>query len=227
MLSHLKKLPWTPHKILKEETTVKAMQKIKHCPTHLPIRPLPIVKTFPTQASKAQKTTTPSRTTATPLIRNRVNNPISYLPLAQNNLNNSPTIKTPIQSVPQTASIRLLSLSLSPAPFSITLPALSSPELFHRSHWEERPSHSPTTNKKGRRITKSVSPAENENKNPFQVIVTLYFPESETIFDFLLRKALKPLQELKEIQKKKVENLFNFRGAPMVTTFIRSTGSRN
>ena len=51
-------------------------------------------------------------------------------------------------------------------------------------------------------------------------------PELKTISDFQLRKAQKPLQELKEISKKKVENPFNFRGVPMVTLFVRSTRRR-
>ena len=45
--------------------------------------------------------------------------------------------------------------------------------------------------------------------------------------DVQLRKTLKPLLDLEKIENKKVYNPFNFRGAPMVTTFVRLAGSRN
>ena len=40
--------------------------------------------------------------------------------------------------------------------------------------------------------------------------------------DFQLRRALKPLLELKTVQEKNISNSYLFRGAPMVTTFVRS-----
>ena len=38
-------------------------------------------------------------------------------------------------------------------------------------------------------------------------------------------KRFKPLLDFKKIKKKRVSNPFNFRGAPMVTTFVRLDGS--
>ena len=46
------------------------------------------------------------------------------------------------------------------------------------------------------------------------------------ISDVQLWKTLKPLLDIEKIKKKKVSNLFNFRGAPMVTTFVRSASTR-
>ena len=43
---------------------------------------------------------------------------------------------------------------------------------------------------------------------------------------FQLWKILKPLLEVEKVDKKKVSNLFNFRGAPMVTIFICLAGSQ-
>ena len=45
-------------------------------------------------------------------------------------------------------------------------------------------------------------------------------------YDFQLKEALRSLQNLKEINNKNIENPLNFRDAPMVTTFVRSAGSR-
>ena len=55
--------------------------------------------------------------------------------------------------------------------------------------------------------------------------MTLCSMDLEAISDFLLRTTLKLLIDREKI-KKKVFNPFNFRCAPMVTTFIRSGGSR-
>ena len=44
--------------------------------------------------------------------------------------------------------------------------------------------------------------------------------------DFQLLKALKPLLGLKIFFLNKVSNPLNFRGAAMVTTFVRSVGGR-
>ena len=44
--------------------------------------------------------------------------------------------------------------------------------------------------------------------------------------DHHLKKALKPLSTLKPIDNKDITNPYLFRGAPMVTTFVRSAGNR-
>ena len=44
--------------------------------------------------------------------------------------------------------------------------------------------------------------------------------------NFQLRRALKLLIDFKRINNKNIYNPYLFRGAPMVTTFVRSTGSR-
>ena len=49
----------------------------------------------------------------------------------------------------------------------------------------------------------------------------------ESVTDHQLRKSLKPLLNLEKVNGKRVCNPSNFRGAPMVTTFIRSAGDRS
>ena len=49
----------------------------------------------------------------------------------------------------------------------------------------------------------------------------------ESVADHQLRKSLKPLLNLEKVNGKKVCNLSNFRGAPMMTTFICSAGDRS
>ena len=53
---------------------------------------------------------------------------------------------------------------------------------------------------------------------------SVYVVESQ--LDFQLRKVHKPLLKSETIKEKSVANPPNFRGALMVTTFIRLTGSR-
>ena len=48
----------------------------------------------------------------------------------------------------------------------------------------------------------------------------------EAIPDIQLRKKLKPLLDQEMIKNELVYNSFNSLGAPMVTTFVRSVGSR-
>ena len=55
---------------------------------------------------------------------------------------------------------------------------------------------------------------------------TLCSVELEAIGDFQLRKALKPLLDLEKVDKKKNSNPMNFKGTPMVTTFVLSAGDR-
>ena len=45
--------------------------------------------------------------------------------------------------------------------------------------------------------------------------------------DFQFRKALKRLYNFKEIKVERVSNPYLFRGAPMLTTFVRSAGTCN
>ena len=49
--------------------------------------------------------------------------------------------------------------------------------------------------------------------------------EPETITDFQLQKALKPLLDLEKMKDMKFSNPVNNRSAPMVTTFVRSAGN--
>ena len=49
----------------------------------------------------------------------------------------------------------------------------------------------------------------------------------ESVTDYQLRKTLKPLIVLEKINGKRVCNPTNFRSAPMVTNFVRSSGDRS
>ena len=49
----------------------------------------------------------------------------------------------------------------------------------------------------------------------------------ESVADHQLRTSLKSLLNLEKVNGKRVCNPTNFRGAPMVTTFIRSAGDRS
>ena len=48
----------------------------------------------------------------------------------------------------------------------------------------------------------------------------------ESVGDYQLQKTLKPLLDMEKVNKKRICNPVNFRGAPIVTTFIRSVGDR-
>ena len=77
---------------------------------------------------------------------------------------------------------------------------------------------------KVRNWVKSAS-AEKSSQELFGVALCSAEVE-ELSTDFQLRRALKPLLEFKKIRDKKICNPNLFRGTPMVTTFVRSTGGR-
>ena len=89
---------------------------------------------------------------------------------------------------------------------------------------ETRPPSRSTTRKSNRRRAKSSSPGISNDQ--IQRAAALCSVESRAIGDFQRRKALKQVLDLERVQKKKTCNPVNFRGAPMVTTFIRSVGDR-
>ena len=176
--------------------------------THLPIKPLPIAKNFLLPVPK--------------LHHQENSHPHHQEPSQQSH---QPPLQFKQPSHHQnTHSIRQSNISHAPShsspTFSITLSTLSLPHYGSILH------HSPATSKKCQRRTKLVPPVESENKDSFQIAVALCSTELEIRDGFLLRKALKSRQELKETSKKKVENPFNFMAAPMVTTLVRSPGSR-
>ena len=109
-----------------------------------------------------------------------------------------------------------------PLPFSprlLSLSLVSTPNIFSRSHSENRePAPSPT-----RKRNKSAS---NETR---QVFTRFYFCADildPTTFDHHLKKNTKPVDQFKKIKGKDVTNPYLFRGEPMVTTFVRSAGTR-
>ena len=72
-----------------------------------------------------------------------------------------------------------------------------------------------------------AKPASADNESEEHLEVALCFAEPEELpEDFQLHRALKPLSDFKTIDGKRIFNPYLFRGAPMVTTFIRSAGSR-
>ena len=110
-------------------------------------------------------------------------------------------------------------------PLHPTLPSLSpisTPKQFTRSHSETRsPSPSPSTSQKKR--TKSASNQFRQAVNGFYFCSDLM--ESPNL-DHQLKKALKPLSSMKNIDQKDITNPYLFKGAAMVTTFVRLPGVR-
>ena len=118
-------------------------------------------------------------------------------------------------------------------PHTLNIPNIQKPpytqhclpfHLFSRSHSETREQTLSSSSSSSRKRTKSAS---NED---WQALNGIYFCsgrwESLTI-DHHLKKTLDPLLTLKIIDNHKiVSNSYLFRGALMVTTFVRSAGNR-
>ena len=88
----------------------------------------------------------------------------------------------------------------------------------------QKKSDPPAPRKPSRREAKSKNP--DLRFEQIKKATALCSVEPETVADFQLRKALKPLLDLKKVKDMKVSNPVNFRSAPMVTTFVRSAGDR-
>ena len=111
-----------------------------------------------------------------------------------------------------------------------SLPSLSPPRLFTRSRSLNRfpdnnlQQESPRPqSSKARQRAKSVS-----SKEEGQELLGVAFCSAEVEelpADFQLRRALKPLLNFKRTKSKDISNPYLFRGAPMVTTIVRSVGS--
>ena len=68
--------------------------------------------------------------------------------------------------------------------------------------------------------------SENQKNSKELSGVALCSAETEELpADFQLHRALKPFLELKTVQEKNISNPYLFRGASMVTTFVRSAGN--
>ena len=115
---------------------------------------------------------------------------------------------------------------------SATLHSLSPPRLFSRSRSLNRlPNNNPDQDhshpliSKARPIARSASSKEDGQE---LLKVALCSAEAEELpADFQLHRALKPLLNFKQIKNKDISNPYLFRGAPMVTTFVHSAGSRS
>ena len=107
---------------------------------------------------------------------------------------------------------------------SLSLPSLSpisSPELF-----PERtpiPTNPQTTSSQHEKEAANSADTEKDQQLKAKHLCTV---GAEAVTDHQLKKMLKPLLQLEKVDKKKVNNPFNFKGAAMVTTFIRSAGDR-
>ena len=116
---------------------------------------------------------------------------------------------------------------------TFSLPSLSpcsSPELFPAAlEKDPAPAAEPDTTsadpaqRKSRRHTKT----KELTKEQCSKAVALCTVGPESMTDYQLRKTLKPLLDLEKIQGKKICDPTNFRSAPMVTTFVRSSGDRS
>ena len=107
---------------------------------------------------------------------------------------------------------------------SLSLPSLSpisSPELFP----EQTPITTNTQTTSSQHKKEAANSADTE-KNQQLKAKHLCTVGAEAVTDHQLKKILKPLLQLEKIGKKKVNNPCNFKGAAMVTTFIRSAGDR-
>ena len=110
-------------------------------------------------------------------------------------------------------------------PLSPTLPSLSpisTPRLLSRAHLETR--EQPATLASSlRKRTKSASKEVRQPVNGYYFCTGTL--ETSTI-DHHLKKSLKHLISFKTINDKDITNSYLFRGAPIVTTFVRSAGNR-
>ena len=99
---------------------------------------------------------------------------------------------------------------------------ISPPRLLPWAHSETK-KQPPTLASSLRKGTKSAS-------NEVRQAVNGYYFWSDTLetstMDHHLTKSLKHLISLKTINNKDITNPYLFRGAPMVTTFVRSAGNR-
>ena len=140
----------------------------------------------------------------------RVPKSLVSLNLPPNNKHNKQTLKS-----------FLPTLHLSPLS-----PSLPSPPLNFFTNVPNRRQDLPPTTKEDRSRRRTISVSPDSNKEPKEKAMALCSINLEVISDFQIRKSLKPLMDWEEIQKKKGSNPLNFRGATMVTTFVRSVGDR-
>ena len=120
---------------------------------------------------------------------------------------------------------------------TFSLPSLSpssSPELLPAASpaatpAEKEPVTEPATADSAPRRSRRKAKATNQDftEEPCRKAVAMCTVGLESVTDHQLRKSLKPLLNLEKVNGKRVCNPSNFRGAPMVTTFIRSAGDRS
>ena len=135
-------------------------------------------------------------------------------------LKNSSSSKNPTPNKPTPLKARVYPFVPSHPPLSLLL---NSP--YTKGH-NPRLELSLKTMKAGDEPNRSRRRKTKNRKNLFQTAVDLSSIKLEAIADFQLRKKLKPLIDLEMIDNKLIRNPFNFRGAPMVTTFVRSVSCR-
>ena len=114
-------------------------------------------------------------------------------------------------------------------PLSVTLPSilpLSTLRLFSRSHSEIRGLTPPPLSSLETITRKRTKSGANEVRQAFNgfyfCAATLQSPN----IDYQLKKNLNPLISFTKINHKDITNAYLFRDAPMVTTFVRSAGTR-
>ena len=107
------------------------------------------------------------------------------------------------------------------SPQSPSLSPIITPKLITQSHSVTRTSTPPPSATKQR--SQSVSTEVRRATNAFYFCEDILEPQH---LDHVLKKALKPLLALKTIDKADITNPYNFKNAPMLTTFVRAAGNR-
>ena len=101
-------------------------------------------------------------------------------------------------------------------PSPLSSPKLSSWSLSETKH--HRPTEIPQTQQRA----KSVSKEDRQELNANYFCTDIDQPN----IDHQIKKSLMPLRSLKSVNNKMISNPYLFRGAPMVTTFVRLSSNR-
>ena len=106
-------------------------------------------------------------------------------------------------------------------PNHLHFPPITTPKLISRSQSVTRTTYPPPPVTKQR--SQSASTEVRRATNAFYFCEDILEPQH---LDHVLKKALKPLLSLKKIDNADITNPYNFKNAPMLTTFVRSAGNR-
>ena len=146
--------------------------------------------------------------------------PSQSQPKGEENLTKSP--ERPAQLIPLPQQTK--NTPTDDFPLSLKSPLLSSittPKLITRSHSVTRTAPPPPAIKQR---SQSASTEVRRATNAFYFCEDILEPQH---LDHILKKALKPLLSMKKkIDNADITNPYSFKNAPMLTTFVRTAGSR-